>query len=133
MTAEPLADPAPAPAPPVRDSGVRWFSGPSVKLHATMVAGVLLCVAATWFEWGRATSGHQIAWAYVFEWPLFAVLGLHVWWKLLHADAPRRRPARPAPAVSPDPPDADLAAWQAYLSRLHESDPPGGPPPQNAR
>ncbi|MGZ4506599.1 MAG: hypothetical protein ACXVX8_05685 [Blastococcus sp.] len=133
MTAEPVTGPAPGSVRADRPDGVRWFSGPSLKLHATMLAGVLGCAAATWFEWTRATSGHQIAWAYVFEWPLFAVLGLHVWWKLLHADARRPRAARPVPAPTTDQPDAGLAAWQAYLRRLHESDPPGGPPPQNAR
>ena len=91
MTAEPLTGPATAPVRPGRPAGVRWFSGPSLKLHATMVAGVLGCAAATWFEWTRATTGHQIAWAYVFEWPLFAVAGAA---RLVEAPA-RRRAAPP--------------------------------------
>lgn len=125
MTTEPLTGSPTAPVRHDRPARVRWLSGPSLRLHAAMVAGVLGCAAATWFEWTRAHAGHDIAWAYVVEWPLFAVLGLHVWWRLLHADGPRRH--RP-PETIPDPADDELRAWQAYLRRLHESDPPGGPP-----
>jgi hypothetical protein len=101
----------------------------ALRLHATMVAGVAGCAAAGWFEWTRALHGHEIAWVYAFEWPLFAVMGVYVWWKLLHADAggetPRSTPARP---VAGEPEDEGLAAWEDYLARLHAVDPPGAPP-----
>ena len=106
-------------------------------LHATLVIGLAGCAVASWIEWHRALGGHVIAWAYAFEWPLFAVAGTWVWWRLLHADdVPRsRRPARRDPdaparrrraAIAAD--DPQLVAWQDYLARLHAADPPGGPP-----
>jgi hypothetical protein len=107
-------------------------------LHLTLLAGLSGCAVASWIEWHRALSGHMIAWAYAFEWPLFAVLGTWVWWRLLHGDdvgrrvrppgakpAPLRR-GRSRPAISSD--DPQLVAWQDYLARLHAADPPGGPP-----
>lgn len=109
---------------------IRWFSGPAMRLHAAMLAGVALAGAATWLEWTRAREGHAIAWVYTFEWPLFALLGLYLWWRLLHpAEQPEQRPG-PGPdgAASRARPDPELLAWQAYLARLHEVDPPGGPP-----
>jgi hypothetical protein len=133
MTAEPLAGAA-QPAGEERRAAGRRPSGSALRLHLTMVAGVLGCVAATWFEWTRARAGHDLAWAYVVEWPLFAVLGLHVWWKLLHADGPRRPgAAAPTPPADPLPPDPGRVAWEDYLRRLHEVDPPGGPPGETRR
>jgi hypothetical protein len=110
------------------DHRVRWLAAPALRLHAAMLTGVALAGVATWLEWTRARTGHSIAWVYTFEWPLFAVLGICLWWRLLHADA---RPQAGRPPENPqgeDAADPDLLAWQAYLARLHEADPPGGPP-----
>jgi hypothetical protein len=114
---------------------VRWWSPEAVRLHATLAVGLAGCAVASVIEWGRALSGHEIAWVYAFEWPLFAVAGTWTWWRLLRGDSPTRRTRRPGPASRrtprpvPDPAhDEQLAAWQAYLARLHAADPPGGPP-----
>jgi hypothetical protein len=119
---------------------VDWTSASALKLHAAMIGGVAGSLAAGGFEWTRARAGHEIAWVYTFEWPLFAVMGVYVWWRLLHPDTPARRgPRRPERAGRPertrgarhvvDADDLGLQAWHDYLSRLHASDPPGGPPP----
>lgn len=117
-------------SPPGGSAETHWLSGPSLRLHAALLGGLTGCGIATWFEWTRAHAGHQVAWVYTFEWPLFAVLGLHLWWRLLHADQPRAARQLQAPIAAPEPPDAELAAWQAYVQRLENSDPPGGPPDQ---
>ena len=54
-------------------------------------------------------------------------LGVYLWWRLLRpVDAAARADGDQAAAgATPDP---ELLAWQAYLARLHEADPPGGPP-----
>lgn len=126
MTA-PAADDEPGSGPSPR---VRWASAPALRLHATLVAGLALCATATWLEWSRARAGHAVAWVYTFEWPLFALLGTYLWWKLLHADPPSATtsPTRQAAAGDDAEPDPGLLAWQAYLDRLHAADPPGGPP-----
>lgn len=105
---------------------IRWLSAPSLRLHAALVTGVALAAGATWLEWTRAREGHAVAWVYTFEWPLFAVLGVYLWWRLLHADDKQRRASNAAGTAGAA--DPDLIAWQAYLARLHETDPPGGPP-----
>jgi hypothetical protein len=107
---------------------IRWSSGPSLRLHAAMVTGVALAGGATWLEWTRAREGHPIAWVYTFEWPLFAVLGIYLWWRLLRAEEdPGPVPVSPAGTADAAEADPELLAWQAYLTRLHEVDPPGGP------
>ena len=110
-----------------RSQRVEWGSAAAWRLHAALVAGLTLAGVATWMEWTRAHSGHAVAWVYTFEWPLFAVLGTYLWWRLLHADAPQaaKQQRRSEAGAEPDP---DLLAWQAYLDRLHRADPPGGPP-----
>jgi hypothetical protein len=127
--------------------GGRLHGGPAVRLHLTLAAGLALCIGAFAFEVGRALGGNTLSWAYVFEWPIFAVFAVYMWWNLLHdtdEGRSRRRSARPAGGVIPaddtvdgagvsppsaggggvaarasdDADDADLAAWQAYLRTM---------------
>lgn len=114
---------------------IRWLSGASLRLHAALVAGLAGAAFATWFEWTRAQSGHEVAWVYTFEWPLLAAFGVHLWWRLLPAERPAEGPGDPGDQPGGDSvaaPDPDLAAWQDYLSRLHEADPPGRAPHERA-
>lgn len=111
------------------DDAARRRSRSTLKLHATLVGGLALCAVATWIEWRRALQGNTLSWVYAFEWPLFAVLGTWIWWRLLHEDPlVGRRPSRPgARRRGPQIPDDDpgLVAWRGYLADLHAADPPG--------
>jgi hypothetical protein len=76
-------------------------------MHVTLL--ILLPVFAwlTWWQLGRALGGNTLSWAYTFEWPLFAIYAIYVWWQLVHdqTTAVTRR-ILPAPAVEPGS-DAD--------------------------
>ncbi len=121
--------------------GQRLRGADAFRLHLTLVVGLTICVGAFVIEVFRALDGNALSWAYVFEWPIFAVFAIYMWWNLLHGqDGRRRKPA--APTIGPDgrpravpvatepgeqpPPapggsapragaDPDLAAWQEYL------------------
>lgn len=97
-----------------------------VRLHIPFVVGVSGCLFAGWFEWTRAVAGREVAWVYAVEWPLFAIFGTYIWWRLLH-ESPPRGVVRGDPAAT-DAPDPGLVAWQEYLAELQTADPPGGPP-----
>jgi hypothetical protein len=56
----------------------------ALRLHLTLAVGLILCVAAFWFEIKRALGGNALSWAYVFEWPLLAIFAVYMWWQLLH-------------------------------------------------
>ncbi len=56
----------------------------ALRLHVTLAIGLVLCVAAFWFELSRALGGNALSWAYVFEWPLLGAFALYMWWQLLH-------------------------------------------------
>ena len=106
----------------------RWLTAANVRLHAVLVVGVAGCLAAGWFELTRALDGHEIAWVYAVEWPLFAIVGTYIWWKLLHVEEAGSRPVPTNSTPQPPEQDGQLAAWQEYLQALQAADPPGGPP-----
>jgi len=112
----------------------RWSA--VVRLHIPFVIAVAGCLSAGWFELTRARAGREVAWVYAVEWPLFAIVGTYIWWRMLHeSPAVPRRPAIPDDPRAIDQLDPGLVAWQEYLAQLHAADPPGGPPQKsvNAR
>ena len=92
-------------APPGPDPGApeRLRGADAVRLHATLVAGLPICVGAFVFEVVRALGGNSLSWAYVFEWPIFAVFALYMWWNLLHGTDGRRRTLRGPSGLPGDP------------------------------
>ena len=109
-------------------------------------AFVVLSTAGMFFlaDWQlhRAESGNELSWAYTFEWPIFAVFAVVFWAKTIkdefrppavagtgEADVPlpagalrRGGPdgaAHPAGELASPEEEADLAAYNAYLARLH--------------
>ena len=91
----------------------------------------------------RALAGNGLSWAYTFEWPLFAIFGVVFWARTIRDEfrppaaaesgVPLPAGAMPvgaAAAAGPDGPgaggapateeDAELAAYNAYLARLHK-------------
>lgn len=91
------------------------------SLHLTLLAGLLLCAVATLVEWRRAHEGHLAAWAYLVEWPVFAVAGGVIWWRLIHP-ATATPPRTPTEVVDAEADDPELAAWRAHQRRMEASD-----------
>jgi hypothetical protein len=126
-----------------------WWSRTARKLHLTLAIALPGCLAAGWFELTRALNGREIAWVYAFEWPLYGVLGIYMWWRLLHTEPGRESfvdedltPTAAEHVVEEDATslndlvlavDPELAAWQAYVRKLQKVDPPGAPPTRNRR
>jgi hypothetical protein len=120
-------------------------------LHLFVVVMVLAFLRLGLWQWHRAQSpsGGIQNFAYAFQWPLFAVFGIVLWWKTLKievagqqdesGEAPRplsRLAAKPLPAAriehrdgvrigittAEQPFDADdveVNTYNAYLARLH--------------
>jgi hypothetical protein len=83
--------------------------------------------ALCWWQVRRATSGNELSWAYVFEWPLFALYAVYMWWRLVHEPPAVATDSADAPDTSSgaahaeEDEDPELAAYNRYLSELHES------------
>jgi len=108
----------------------RWLAW-----HLVMVGSVYGMLALGDWQLHRAESGNALSWAYTFEWPIFAVFAVVFWAKTIRdefhppaAPAPGdvalpagARPGAAEPAGEPATPgeEAELAAYNAYLARLH--------------
>jgi hypothetical protein len=110
--------------------------------HLFTVAAVIGMLWLGDWQLHRALAGNGLSWAYTFEWPVFAVMGVVFWAKTIRDELNPPDPAAEAeqvplpagayptasgrtgePAAADGPPatmeDAELAAYNAYLARLH--------------
>jgi hypothetical protein len=114
----------------VRD---RWLSRRALTLHLAVVLWVPGCLLAGWWQVTRALDGNGLSYLYSVEWPAFALVGVWMWWSLLHTDpenvgarAQRRMQAARAEAGvalvtterRPDDEDPELAAYNDRLAEL---------------
>jgi len=113
-------DPVPAVTDEWTPDRARRLSGvDAAKVHVTLATGLALCGVAFWFELRRALGGNGLSWAYVFEWPLFAVFAVYMWWTVLHGGSATRRHRRAKSKPAVDPRYAGmLDAWQAHQREL---------------
>ena len=109
--------------------------------HAFTAAAVAGMLWLGYWQFHRAESGNALSWAYTFEWPVFAVFGVVFWAKTIFDEfrspesgdraagqielpAGAGRPASGGPGSGTvavrDEDDPELAAYNAYLSRLNE-------------
>jgi hypothetical protein len=103
-------------------NGLRLTGGDAVRAHLTLIVGLALCSVAFWFELRRALGGNGLSWAYVFEWPLFAVFAVYMWWSVIHGGRAVRGRRAPKPKPSIDPRYAGmLEAWEAHQRELQEA------------
>jgi len=88
----------------------------NLGIHFGLFLAEFLCVSAFTVELARALSGNELSWAYVFEWPLFAVYALYMWRKLLNEER-----NGPRPLVVPDQKSHDaLERYNEYLRSVHD-------------
>ncbi len=86
-------------------------------MHITLAVVLALCLAAFWFELRRALGGNELSWAYVFEWPIFAVFGVYMWWTTLHQNRRKRRKGPTPKVVAPEHVQM-LKNWQDHQRSL---------------
>jgi integral membrane protein len=75
----------------------RWLSRHALLLHCEVLVVAPGCAVAGWWQATRALAGNGLSWAYSVEWPIFALLAVAGWWRLIHEDpeAYRARKATP--------------------------------------
>jgi hypothetical protein len=62
----------------------KYFTRRCIGLHVLTLLLVSSFILATWWQYGAALGGNGLSWAYVFEWPAFALYAIYMWWKLIH-------------------------------------------------
>ncbi len=111
----------------------RWLSRRALTLHLAVLVWTPGCLVAGWWQVTRALDGNSLSYLYSVEWPVFALVGIWMWWSLIHTDpesvgarAQRRlREARRRAGVAPavpvrrlDEEDPELAAYNDHLAQL---------------
>ncbi len=118
----------------------RWASRRALVLHLGILIWFPACLAAGWWQANRALEGNSLSYVYSVEWPALALVGVWVWWLLIHTDADkvglrglRRAAAEKAaaegaatdgatppagPVRRPEEEDEALAAYNDHLAAL---------------
>jgi hypothetical protein len=127
----------------------RWFFLITPKWLAWHAFAVFAAWGMLWlgdWQFHRAEGGNALSWAYTFEWPIFTIFGVIFWAKTIidewrapggsakttltglirHSD-PIALPGGAHTPVDQDEDaddDPDLAAYNAYLAKLHRQQRP---------
>lgn len=126
------------------------------QLHLPLVVVLALCTFATVVEFGRAQQGVDRAWVYTIQWPIIGLFAVVVWNRYRKhgsitrsisnyfrsraarfeaeaiAEEERARAEAAGETVEVEEVDPDEVAWREHVRRLHELDPPGGPPSERS-
>lgn len=92
-------------------------------IHTGLWLAEVVCWGAFAVELSRALNGNTLSWAYVFEWPLFALYALYMWRRLLRDERTSGSTNSTNHPVDPGE-TARLDAYNAYLESVHRDDPP---------
>ena len=112
------------------------------QLHVPLAVVLAFCAYATVIEFGRAQEGITRAWVYTFQWPIIGIFAIVVWNRYrkhgsltksistYFRDRAKRFEAMEEDAVKSEvmPSDPDEIAWKEYVRKMHQENPPGGPP-----
>lgn len=112
------------------------------QLHVPLAVVLAFCAYATVIEFGRAQEGVTRAWVYTFQWPIIGIFAVVVWNRYRkHGSLTKsiskyfRDRAKRFEAMEEDPvkskvtpSDPDEIAWKDYVRKMHQENPPGGPP-----
>lgn len=62
----------------------KYFTWRCIGLHVLVLIIVPIFFLLGRWQYHAARSGNTLSWAYTFEWPLFGLYAIYVWWRLIH-------------------------------------------------
>jgi len=93
----------------------------AIRLHVALVVVVVVCSLAFSVELQRALGGNALSWAYVFEWPIFALFGVVMWLRTMRPGWARSvRVPSVKPEVAPEF-EGMLARWQDEQRKIQQA------------
>lgn len=101
-------------------------------LHVALICWIALCLAAAWWQVGRAVQGNALSYLYSIEWPVIGLLGVLAWYSMLNMEKTTeqkeqerrayeekmRAEAQAARASAVSEEDPVLAAYNDHLASL---------------
>ena len=91
----------------------RWFFLVTPRWLAWHAFAVVATVGMLWlgdWQYHRALAGNALSWAYTFEWPIFAVMGVLFWGRTIRDEYRHPGGSTDAEAEEPDLPAGAAAA-----------------------
>jgi DNA-binding transcriptional regulator of glucitol operon len=107
----------------------RFFTPGWLGLHLIAIALIGVFLLAGWWQLTRAQGGNLQSWAYVIEWPMFAVFVVAMWVRMVRDELRGETEQEAGSAVPPgsaprveidDEDDEELAAYNRRLARLND-------------
>lgn len=105
----------------------RFFTPGWLGLHLIAIVLIGIFMLAGWWQLTRAEGGNLQSWAYVIEWPMFAIFVIAMWVRMVRDELRGKDdpgtlvPDRAAPRVEiDDEDDEELAAYNRRLARLND-------------
>jgi hypothetical protein len=90
----------------------RYFTPRCLGMHVTLLIVLPAFGWLTAWQLSRALGGNALSWAYTFEWPLFAIYAIYMWWQLIHDQpTPGSRRIVPSHAAPGAPDDQRPPGW----------------------
>jgi hypothetical protein len=110
----------------------RFFRPGWLGLHLIAIVLIGIFLLAGWWQLTRAQGGNLQSWAYVIEWPMFAIFVVAMWVRMVRdelrgetaGESGTFMPEGAAPVVEiDDEDDEELAAYNRRLARLNDQAP----------
>lgn len=110
----------------------KYLSLRAMGLHVALICWIALCLAAAWWQVGRAVQGNALSYLYSIEWPVIGLLGVLAWYSMLNMEKTTeqkeqerrayeekmRAEAQAARASAVSEEDPVLAAYNDHLASL---------------
>ena len=62
----------------------KYFTWRCILLHVLVLIVAPICFLLGLWQYHAARSGNTLSWAYTFEWPIFGLYAVYVWWRLIN-------------------------------------------------
>ncbi len=106
----------------------RFFTPGWLGLHLIAIVLIGVFLLAGWWQLTRAQGGNLQSWAYVIEWPMFAIFVVAMWVRMVRDELrgeTEEKPVTVSRRVAPyvaidDEEDEELAAYNRRLARLND-------------
>jgi DNA-binding transcriptional regulator of glucitol operon len=75
-----------------------------IARHVLALVLVVAFLALGWWQFSRATGGNALSWGYTFEWPVFALFVVFIWYREVQQERRSARADREEPATETEAP-----------------------------
>jgi hypothetical protein len=88
-----------------------------IARHVLAIVLVVAFLGLGWWQFSRATGGNALSWGYTFEWPVFALFVVFIWFREVQQARRSARAAQEEPETRPEPaPEFEVPRQEAPIT-----------------